>query len=164
MKKVIVGVTIVVFIASLVMLVLSVKKQNDVQPTQNTAIAAKPTITIKGKTFILEIADSPEEHIIGLSNRQNLPQDTGMLFIFDSAGTQAFWMKDTFIPLDMIFINSDKIVTIHKNVPAPAPIVPDMQLPRYAPTEPANLVLEVNAGVSDQYGFVTGDTVEIKGL
>mgnify|MGYP001614729674 CR=1 FL=1 len=140
-------------------------RQSDKNRTTQPAVTLnQPTVTIRGKTFLVEIADTPPERAIGLSNRQDLPQDAGMLFVFENQGIQAFWMKNTLIPLDMIFIRNNTIVTIHRDVPVQAPETPDTQLPRYAPTDPVNFVLEINAGLSDTYGFAEGDTVEIKGL
>lgn len=164
MRKFFFAFIILIILASLALLVLSLKEKYK-RSSASTPVAIKgPIVTIRDKTFTVEVADSPQERSIGLSNRQSLTQNAGMLFVFENPGIQAFWMKNTLIPLDMIFVHDDQIVTIHRNVPVQAPETPDTQLPRYAPTGPVNFVLEINAGLSDTYGFTEGDTVEIKGL
>jgi uncharacterized membrane protein (UPF0127 family) len=70
----------------------------------------------------------------------------------------AFWMKDTLIPLDMIFIRNNRIVTIYRNI-KPQPNTPDNQLHLYTPKEPVTYVLEINGGSSDKYGFQEVDSV-----
>lgn len=122
-----------------------------------------PTITIGGKTFAVEVADTDEERAKGLSGRDNLDEEKGMLFVFERPVLSSFWMKDTRIPLDIIFIDNNRIVTIYEGV-QPQPNVPNNQLQRYTSTEPAKYVLEVNAGLSKRYGFQKQDEVKIKGL
>lgn len=123
----------------------------------------KPTVTIQNKTFTVEVADSVEERIKGLSGRKTLPVDGGMLFIFEQPGLYAFWMKNTLLPLDMLFIQNGRIVTIHHNV-QPQLDSPYRQLKQYQPKEPAMYVLEINGGLSQKFGFQEGDTVEVEGL
>lgn len=159
MRKFLFTFSIVATIIALLLLFLPAKLHEREAPSpMPTVIVSQPAVTIRGKAFTVELADSPQERSIGLSNRQNLDQNAGMLFIFESEGLHAFWMKGTLIPLDMIFIHDRKIVTIHRNVPTPAP---DSQVPFYTPRDPVNFVLEINAGLSDAYGFTPGDTVEI---
>lgn len=125
--------------------------------------ATMPMVTIRGHTFSVEIADANEERVKGLSGRDDLDEEKGMLFVFERPVLSSFWMKDTRIPLDIIFMNNNRIVTIHHNV-KPQPNTPESQLQRYTPTEQANFVLEINAGVSKRYGFQEGDAVKIDGL
>ena len=122
-----------------------------------------PTATIRNHTFILELAQTPQEKAKGLASRTKLSENKGMLFLFQNAGMYTFWMKDTLIPLDMIFINDKRIVTIHKNV-KPQPNTADNQLQLYPSKEPVNYVLEINAGLSDKYGFKEGDVVTYENL
>lgn len=130
--------------------------QNTQKPLPN-----QPTVTIKDVTFAVEIADDGEERAKGLSNRENLAENAGMLFIFEQPATYSFWMKETLIPLDMIFIHDNRIVTIHRNA-RPQPNTPNEQLQRYPPSEHVNYVLEINGGLSEKYGFTEGDTVNIQ--
>ena len=101
----------------------------------------------------LEIADTDYDRQLGLMSRKSMEMSQGMLFIFPVQEIQSFWMHETYIPLDMIFVNADKkIVTIHKNTK----ILSDQS---YASTEPAQYVVEVCAGFSDKYSLKTGDKI-----
>lgn len=112
---------------------------------------------IKEACFNLEIAQTPEERQKGLMFRSSLNQDAGMLFIFPEEGIYPFWMKNTLIPLDIIWINKDKkIIHIENNVP---PCKED-PCPSYSPEEKALYVLEINAGLSKKYEFKEGDKVK----
>jgi uncharacterized membrane protein (UPF0127 family) len=71
-------------------------------------------------------------------------------------------MKNMKFPIDIIFIRDNKIVTIHQNVPAPKS--PADNLPLYQPSEPADAVLEITAGLSQKNGFTKGDTITFKNL
>ena len=117
--------------------------------------------TINGHNFNLLLAKTSAEKEIGLSKRDSLPKDFGMLFLFDSAGNYAFWAKDMRFPIDIIFINNDKIVTIYKNV---KPQKDQNNLPVFGPKEISNLVLEINSGLSDKYNIREGDTVKFENL
>lgn len=102
-----------------------------------------------------EIADTIEERSYGLMNRASLEEDAGMIFIFEEAGPHSFWMKNTLIPLDMIFIAENMtIVDIHKNATplSEEPIIPCAD---------CKYVLEVNGGFCDKNGITIGDKVEI---
>ncbi len=102
----------------------------------------------------VEVPDDTEEHMRGLMFRQHLPWNAGMLFAFNSEEPRAFWMKNTLIPLDMIFVDDNsEIVDIIENVPPceqdPCPVFPS--------EEPAQYVLEVNAGFVQQNAVQVGD-------
>jgi YVTN family beta-propeller protein len=102
----------------------------------------------------VEVPDDDEEHMRGLMFRQHLPWNAGMLFAFDGEEPRAFWMKNTLIPLDMIFIDDNsEVVYIIENVP---PCEQD-PCPSYPSEEPAQYVLEVNAGFVQQNGVQVGD-------
>ena len=118
-------------------------------------------VAIGDKTFRVEIANTPASRAKGLMRRQNLPADQGMLFVFEDYGFHSFWMKDTLIPLDIIWIADRTIVDIKKNVLPPASGAP---LQTYRPVRPANFVLEVNAGTAEQYGWRVGDKVQFFGF
>lgn len=116
-------------------------------------------VTIGEHTFNVSIARTPEELQKGLSERKSLPQDQGMLFMFDQPGDHAFWMKGMQFPIDIIFINDKTIVSIAKNA-QPGEEGND-NLPLYSSGAPADKVLEINAGLADKYGFKVGDEVNV---
>jgi len=104
--------------------------------------------------IFVEVPDDGEEHMRGLMFRQHLPWNGGMLFAFNSEESRAFWMKNTLIPLDMIFVDDNsEIVDIIENVP---PCEQD-PCPVYPSEEPAQYVLEVNAGFVQQNAVQVGD-------
>lgn len=119
------------------------------------------TADIKGQSIKLEIADSPEERQKGLSKRESLPQDTGMVFIFDKDDTYSFWMKDMQFPIDIIFLKDTKVVSVFHEVPAfvGQGDAKTQNMTLYAPKTPANRVLELNAGQAKKYGLKEGDTI-----
>jgi YVTN family beta-propeller protein len=109
--------------------------------------------SVIARVFV-EVPDDQEEFMRGLMFRQHLPWNAGMLFAFNDEDPQTFWMKNTLIPLDMIFVDSDsKIVDIVENVP---PCKQD-ECPTYSSKEPAQHVLEVNAGFVQDKGVKIGD-------
>ena len=116
----------------------------------------KRYLTINGQKIEIEIADTSAKRRQGLSNRQSLPPNQGMLFIFDNYARTNFWMKDMRFPIDIIWIRDDQIIGIEKNIP-----IPDSQiLKRYTPNRPINYVLEVNAGYSDKNNIKIGDRIK----
>ena len=114
--------------------------------------SAYPTLTLGGTEIKLELAQTDEEQELGLSYRDSLPEDTGMLFVYTQDARPSFWMKGMNFPLDIIWLDKNwEIVgyedgvapdTYPKTFPAPAPI-------RY--------VLEVNAGFVDKHSLKVGD-------
>lgn len=106
----------------------------------------------------VEIADEPLEMQQGLSNRESLGKNHGMLFVFAEPGQPAFWMKDMKFPIDIIWIQGEKIVDIAPNLP---PLAGDY-VSTYEPRVPANYVLEVNAGFAEEHGVKIGDEVDIR--
>lgn len=101
----------------------------------------------------LEIADNEYERQLGLMNRKSMEENQGMLFIFEFERMQSFWMRNTLIPLDMLFINKEKeIVTIHKNTKT-------LSAQSYPSAAPAIYVVEVVGGFTDKYNIVVGDKI-----
>ena len=120
-----------------------------------------PTIVLKAKSvaFEIEIADTPEERKIGLMYRKQLPQKNGMLFVFEREQPLSFWMKNTLISLDMIFLNDEfEVINIVKNVP-PCDSDP---CPTYKSEGDARYVLEINGGLSDLTEITKGDKFELR--
>ncbi|MCF8412490.1 MAG: DUF192 domain-containing protein [Melioribacteraceae bacterium] len=101
----------------------------------------------------IEIADTPEQRQVGLMYRVKMREDRGMLFIFDDERPQSFWMRNTEISLDILFVNKDmEIVRIHKNT---QPFTETS----YPSVRPALYVVEVNAGYTDRNNIKEGDKI-----
>jgi len=115
-------------------------------------------LTVRDMTFEVEVVDSLDDQIKGLSWRESLEEDEGMLFIYDISKKRRFWMKDMKFGLDIIFINDGIVVDIVLDLPAP---VGDEEPMGYTSKEVSDMVLEVNAGVVDKYGVEVGDGVDI---
>lgn len=110
----------------------------------------------------VEIADTVALREKGLSGREELKKGSGMLFIFQNKDIYpVFWMKDMLIPIDIIWINEDKIVKIDKNVPIPKAGTTDQDLKKYTFQKAVDYILEVPAGFSDASGFKIGSLVDL---
>lgn len=112
-----------------------------------------PQVIIGNRTYGVELAQTEEQMQKGLSGRDHLDINAGMLFVFPASDIYPFWMKDTLIPLDIIYINNNIIVDIATLQPQNS-----SDIPQYTPTQKANFVLELNANS----GFKVGDEVNIK--
>ncbi|MDQ3864602.1 MAG: DUF192 domain-containing protein [Actinomycetota bacterium] len=120
-----------------------------------------PTVTIdvsggeKVRVWV-EIADDPYERARGLMYRRSLGENRGMLFVYPRERELSFWMKNTFIPLSIAFIDSERrIIDIQDMRPL------DDQPPGYDSAEPAKYALEVNQGFFEKSGVKVGDRVEL---
>lgn len=104
-------------------------------------------------TIDIEIAASADERTVGLMYRDTLAMSQGMLFIFPIEEIQSFWMKNTSIPLDMLYVNArNEIVTIHQNT---VPFTTES----YSSRVPVLFVVEVPAGFVSRHGLQTGDKI-----
>jgi uncharacterized membrane protein (UPF0127 family) len=126
-------------------------------PTPTTA-AHLPTATLpNGAVITLELAITSEEIAHGLMFRPSLRDDRGMLFLFQVERVPSFWMKNTIIPLDLVFFDgAGTIVDIIENA---QPCAAD-PCPQYIPDAPARTVLEIPAGIAARHGLIDGDVVE----
>jgi uncharacterized membrane protein (UPF0127 family) len=114
------------------------------------------TASRKRHRFVVEVARTPEEQSYGLMNRQSLSPDRGMIFPYAPAQPVAFWMKNTLIPLDMVFIApGGRILRIEDNA------VP-LSLEPVGSGDAVEAVLELNGGRSAELGIAAGDQVEWK--
>ena len=134
------------------------KQKIGVGGAKETAISL-PQVVItasNGRRVIynVEIADSPYERAIGLMFRDTLPSDRGMIFLFPAEEQQSFWMKDTLIELDMIFIRDDLSILgiVHSAKPFDESSHYVVGKSRY--------VLEINGGQAKKWGLAAGDRVE----
>ena len=104
-------------------------------------------------TIDIEIADTDAKRRTGMMYRRSLDTNQGLLFVFEKEEPQAFWMRNTFLPLDIIFVNKNlDVVAIQKNTTPLAQI-------QYSSDIPAAYVVEVNAGFSDEHGIRLGDRI-----
>jgi uncharacterized membrane protein (UPF0127 family) len=104
----------------------------------------------------VEIADTDAERQTGLMGRTVLPEDAGMLFVFEGEQALSFWMRDTLIPLSIAYIDTEgRIVDIQDMEPL------DDVPPHYVSAEPARYALEVNQGFFEERGVTVGDLVEL---
>lgn len=120
-------------------------------------------IQINNNSYNLEIAKTISQKSKGLSQRNNLCQNCGMIFVFPTDSIWPFWMKDTFIPLDIIWINKEnKIVSIQ--TAQPEYNVSQSQLKIYKNDIPAKFVIEINANQAQQLNLKVGDYINLTNL
>lgn len=115
-------------------------------------------VTPEGVRIDVEIADTVPKRSRGLSFRESVPPLTGMLFIFDSKAKHSFWMKDTLVPLDIIWLNNHRIVHIEHSVPVPPPNTQNP--PTLHPSKDANFVLELAAGEAHRLKLTPGSRLK----
>jgi uncharacterized membrane protein (UPF0127 family) len=109
----------------------------------------------------VDLAADNETRAQGLMFRDRLPEGTGMIFLFNETGDYPFWMKNTLIPLDMIWIDEAKrIAAIQHDVP-PCKADP---CPSYPPNAPARYVLELAGGEAKKHNLAVGQTLQFEGL
>lgn len=116
----------------------------------------KISMVIANQKLDLEVAASSATRSKGLSNRDEIGSD-GMLFAFDQLGYPIFWMYQTRIPLDFVWLANGQVVDITPDVPVPAPGVTTQNLPTYKPKHPAHLMIELPAGDAAKRGIKPGD-------
>lgn len=108
------------------------------------------SVIVDNKIIDVQLALTGSQQAIGLSNHKNLCLECGMLFVFPQKEIKKFWMKDMDFPIDIIWLNDNKVVGITSNLPVPK----NGEQPVTATsTGPVNYVLELNAGMADYYGF-----------
>jgi uncharacterized membrane protein (UPF0127 family) len=110
---------------------------------------------IGNNKFKLKLASTPTERMKGLMNITFLNQYEGMLFVFEKPEIQYFWMKNTLIPLDIIFLDENfRVIKIHKNT------IPQNTDILYSSEKPSLYAIELNANVTDQINLTLGDVIE----
>ncbi len=121
--------------------------------------ADEPYVLVKEQRFYVEIAANDASRSQGLMFRDELARNRGMLFIFPDQRMRAFWMRNTRIPLDIIYIDREfKVVSISANTP-PCRSASN-RCPSYPSAGPAQYVLEINAGLAAELGLEPGDRIE----
>jgi uncharacterized membrane protein (UPF0127 family) len=154
---------IIILIVSLVFPVFTGKNRN------NKSVSAEPVFRNDGsltffklpdnrivKSIAIELADEESERQQGLMYRSSMKNDNGMLFVFNEMEDRAFWMKNTKIPLDIIYVSDQRrIVSISENtIPFSLESIPS--------SGPARYVVEVNAGFTAEFGINAGDSISFK--
>lgn len=120
----------------------------------------KLEVSINGNEFEVEVAETESQRNRGLMYRESLSKNNGMLFIFNKIGIYPFWMKNTLIPLDMIWINENKkVVYIAENV-QPCSNSVEAICKSIIPIAVAKYVLEINSGLVKTLGIKIGDEVK----
>ncbi len=129
-------------------------KSKPAKPTGKTnELNGRIILTIKDQKIKVEVADTPEERALGLMFRQELDENTGMLFIFEQEGIYPFWMKFTQIPLSIAYIDNDNIIIDIIEM------VPNQEEIRYSPSVPFIYALEMNQGWFAKNDINIGDTI-----
>ena len=116
-----------------------------------------PRVEINGHVFNLYLAETSQDQAIGLAKYSHLEQNQGMLFLFEKSDYYSFWMKDMKFPIDIIFIQDNKVVDVFNKVP----VAPNENLPVYTTRTKANKVLEISAGLANKYGIKIGSEIKI---
>lgn len=126
--------------------------------TCTSCASSEPSVELGGKTFRVEIAETQEKQALGLMFRDSMPRNEGMIFIFPNEAPRSFWMKNTRIPLDIMYFDKDlKLVSISADTP-PCRV---SRCPSYPSSKPAMYVLELNAGMAAELGVGPGELLEI---
>ena len=120
----------------------------------------QPRVIFPTTAVIVEIADSPAERELGLMGRDALPEGRGMLFIFDKPDEYGFWMKNTKISLDIIFLDAQKNIV---DILSADPCIKD-PCETYMPKAAALYAVEVPGGFANNNGIMMGDTARFQGI
>jgi len=131
-------------------------------PTAAASAASGPRAAMpSGAVYRLELALTPEDQAQGLMFRESLPPNTGMLFVFPTSEPHHFWMKNTMIPLDMIWMDeAGKVLFVSANTP-PCKADP---CPTFGPDGPARQVLEIAGGMAAKEKITAGSTLKLSDL
>lgn len=113
-------------------------------------------LNLNGQKIFIEIADTDTKREQGLSNRQNLPKDAGMIFTFDKPGKYGFWMKDMKFSLDFIYIDNGYVTETKEDV------LVDSYPQIFYPLHNSDAVLEINSGMVKEFNIKRGDKVILK--
>ena len=129
-------------------------------PTPSPAAVSGPRVEMpSGAVYRVELATDPEQQAQGLMYRENLPDKTGMLFVFPETAPHHFWMKNTMIPLDMIWLDdSGRVVFVSANTP-PCKADP---CPTYGPDRNVRYVLEIAGGKAAAENVTVGTVLPIR--
>ncbi len=136
-----------------------IKSSRSLQASTESQPLSTTTVTINDHQLTVELAVTADQQAQGLSGRDSLATNTGMLFVFTPPAQVPFWMKDMKFPLDFVWIKDGTIVQIDRKIAPSATGTPTDQLPLITPNQPVDDVLEINANAADS--FAIGDKVLI---
>lgn len=143
---------ILIFIASVAIYQFSKNQLSQLKPNGK--------VTFGKQTFNVETVKDSKAQQVGLTKYNSIKTDQGMLFVFDKPDTYSFWMKNMKFPIDIIFIKDNSVVSFVENA---KPVGADAANPPiYTPTDPADKVVEIQAGLVKKYAIKKGDTVKIE--
>ena len=118
----------------------------------------KNNVRLNGQEFIVEIADTSEKQIQGLSGRESLGLNAGMLFVYNDYNIRLFWMKEMKFPLDIVWIKDGLVVGCSEKVPV---LDKNGHISEIQSPGEVNYVLEINSGLCEKYNIISGSKVEI---
>jgi len=123
----------------------------------SSCVAREPYVVLKGQRFTVELAETSEKQALGLMFRDSMADDHGMLFLFPSEARRSFWMKNTRIPLDILYFDANlELVSVVTAQPCRS-----ARCPSYPSEGAAQYVLELNAGKADELGVLPGDVLDL---
>ena len=124
-------------------------------PAQAPPHAGLTAMLVKTDTLWVEIVSDPASRAQGLMDRRDLPEDEGMLFVFEYPQPLSFWMRNTYLPLDIAFVSPDRRI---ENI---LPMKPLDEGPRYESRGPALYAIEANQGWFARHGIKAGDKIQL---
>jgi uncharacterized protein len=134
--------------------------RSDLKPAvQGQKLPVSAQVTINGQNILLEVARTPEQQSMGLMYRTSLASDRGMLFVFSPPRPVSFWMKNTLIPLDMVFVSNSVVKYISANTPP----CKTTSCPGYGPEPKVAIdsVIELRSGRAAELRLKVGDRLKI---
>lgn len=139
---------------------VSVAPADPVRLSPSPAVSAGPTIRFGDRIIPVEVADTTESRRIGLSGRQSLAPDTGLVLAWPKPTQVSIWMPDMNFAIDVIFVRAGKVVALYADA---QPCPPNGNCPTFGPDTPVDYVLEVPAGSAARWGLKAGDAIALTG-
>lgn len=134
-------------------------------PKSDTNLSVEE-VYLADRLFELELALTPDQRAQGLMGREFMADDEGMLFVFPDEppypAEVSFWMKDCLMPIDIIFIDREGIVSAIHEMQPPEPGTPDEDLPVYSSSGPVQFAIELRGGLASELGLEVGDFIELR--
>lgn len=158
MDKKSVGLVVLIIIFSVFIGYFLFRLTNQRNVTTSPTKLSGPQLTVGNCTFNLELANTDALKQQGLSDREKLADNSGMLFIYNTSQVYGFWMIKMKFALDFVWIKDDLVVDLHENVPYPTS---QSNIARVYPKEPVNKVLEINNGKIKECEIKIGEQVKI---